>query len=33
MLPELLYGYETWLLTLREGHGLRVSEYEGEYLD
>jgi hypothetical protein len=26
ILPVVLYGCETWLLTLREGHRLRVSE-------
>jgi hypothetical protein len=24
--PVVLYGYETWSLTMREGHGLRVFE-------
>jgi hypothetical protein len=24
ILSVVLYGYETWCLTLREGHGLRV---------
>jgi hypothetical protein len=26
ILPEVLYGYETWSLTLREKRGLRVFE-------
>jgi hypothetical protein len=26
ILPVFLYGYETWSLTLREEHGLRVFE-------
>ena len=26
ILPAVLYGCETWSLTLREGHRLRVSE-------
>ena len=26
ILPVVLYGYETWLLTLREEHRLRVFE-------
>jgi hypothetical protein len=26
ILPVVLYGYETWSLTLREEHRLRVSE-------
>jgi hypothetical protein len=26
ILPVVLYGYETWSLTLREKHGLRVFE-------
>jgi hypothetical protein len=26
ILPVVLYGCETWLLTLREKHGLRVFE-------
>jgi len=26
ILPIVLYGYETWSFTLREEHGLRVSE-------
>jgi hypothetical protein len=26
MLPVVLYGCETWSLTLRKEHGLRVSE-------
>jgi hypothetical protein len=26
ILPVVLYGYETWSLTLREEHSLRVSE-------
>ena len=26
ILPVVLYGCETWSLTLREGHGLRVFE-------
>jgi hypothetical protein len=26
ILPVILYGCETWLLTLREDHGLRVYE-------
>jgi hypothetical protein len=26
ILPVVLYGYETWSLTLREEHGLRVFE-------
>jgi hypothetical protein len=26
ILPVILYGYETWSLTLREEHGLRVFE-------
>jgi hypothetical protein len=26
ILPFLLYGFETWSLTLREEHGLRVFE-------
>jgi hypothetical protein len=26
ILPVVLYGCETWSLTLREEHGLRVSE-------
>jgi hypothetical protein len=26
ILPDILYGYETWCLTLREEHRLRVSE-------
>jgi hypothetical protein len=26
ILPMVLYGYETWSLTLREGHRLRVFE-------
>jgi hypothetical protein len=26
ILPLVLYGYETWSLTLREGHRLRVFE-------
>jgi hypothetical protein len=25
-MPVVLYGYETWSLTLREGHRLRVFE-------
>jgi hypothetical protein len=25
-LPVVLYGYETWSLTLREEHGLKVFE-------
>jgi len=24
ILPIVLYGYETWSLTIRKGHGLRV---------
>jgi hypothetical protein len=26
ILPVVLYGYETWSLTVREGHKLRVFE-------
>jgi hypothetical protein len=26
ILPVVLYGYESWSLTLREGHRLRVFE-------
>jgi hypothetical protein len=26
ILPDVLYGYETWFLTLREEHRLRVFE-------
>jgi hypothetical protein len=26
ILPVVLYGYETWSLTLREGHRLRMFE-------
>jgi hypothetical protein len=26
ILPEVLYGCETWSLTLRDDHGLRVFE-------
>jgi hypothetical protein len=35
ILPVVLYGYETWSLTLREEHRLRVFENRvtGEYLD
>jgi hypothetical protein len=28
ILPVVLYGCETWSLTLREEHRLRVSEYK-----
>jgi hypothetical protein len=30
ILPVVLYGCETWFLTLREEHGLRVFENGGE---
>jgi hypothetical protein len=30
ILPVVLYGCETWSLTLREGHRLRVFEYGAE---
>jgi hypothetical protein len=36
ILPVVLYGYETWSLTSREEHRLRVFEnrmLRGEYLD
>jgi hypothetical protein len=35
ILPVVLYGCETWYLTLREEHRLRVFENRagGEYLD
>jgi hypothetical protein len=33
ILVRVLYGCETWSLTLREEHRLRVLENRGEYLD
>jgi hypothetical protein len=35
ILPVVFYGLESWSRTLREEHGLRVSEkkFRGEYLD